>query len=422
MTGHGSTSGRWLAFVESNTTGTGREFCAAARARGLRPVLLTRDPGRYVYVEQDGIDTRLLDTGDLAAVVDCCARLVADGGLAGVASSSEYFVSTAARAAAKLGLPAADGDAIARCRDKETQVAALAAAGVPVPDSTAVGEVADAVRAADRIGHPVVLKPVLGSGSVGVRLCRDREETRRWAEELLSRSTDERGNPVPARILVQEAVEGPEFSVETFDNAVVTAVAKHIGPRPYFVETGHEVPAPVPDATAAALADTALRALAALGLGWGAAHTELRMSAHGPVVIEVNPRLAGGMIPVAVRAALGVDLVDAVIARAAGQSRTPARPGRLHAAVRFLRNEREGRVMDIGGVEAARAAPGVVAVAIGTAPGRTVRVTNTFQDRLGCVVATGTDGEQAGDRAAAAARLIRIELEEPALPDEGVAG
>nr|WP_272927030.1 hypothetical protein [Streptomyces sp. SID8382] len=87
-----------------------------------------------------------------------------------------------------------------------------------------------------------------------------------------------------------------------------------------------------------------------------------------------------------------------------------------------MRNEREGRVMDIGGVEAARAAPGVVAVAIGTAPGRTVRVTNTFQDRLGCVVATGADGEQAGDRAAAAARLIRIELEEPALPDEGVAG
>ncbi|GAA3353982.1 hypothetical protein GCM10017744_009740 [Streptomyces antimycoticus] len=49
-------------------------------------------------------------------------------------------------------------------------------------------------------------------------------------------------------------------------------------------------------------------------------------------------------------------------------------------------------------------------------------MTNSFQDRLGCVVATGTDGEQAGDRAAAAAGLIRIELEEPALPDEGVAG
>lgn len=422
MNGHERTSGRWLAFVESNTTGTGREFCAAARARGLRPVLLTGDPGRYVYVEQDGIDTRRLDTGDLAAVVDHCAGLAQHGGLAGIASSSEYFVATAARAACKLGLPAADGDAIARCRDKETQVLALAAAGVPVPASTAVSAVADAVRAAGGIGHPVVLKPVRGSGSVGVRLCRDREETRWWAAELLSRSTDERGNPVPARILVQAAVEGPEFSVETFDDAVVTVVAKHIGPRPYFVETGHEVPAPVPRATAASLGDTALRALAALGLGWGAAHTELRLSPDGPVVIEVNPRLAGGMIPVAVRAALGVDLIDAVIARAAGQRRRPARPGQRHAAVRFLHNEREGRVTGVEGIAAARTAPGVVAVAVGTAPGRTVRVTHSFQDRLGCVVATGTDGEQAGHRAAAAARLISIELEEPAMPEEGVAG
>ncbi|WNE94158.1 ATP-grasp domain-containing protein [Streptomyces luomodiensis] len=422
MNGNETATGRWLAFVESNTTGTGREFCVAARARGLRPVLLTRDPGRYVYVERDGIDTRVLDTGDTAAVVECCAELTQDGGLAGVASSSEYFVSTAARAAAKLGLPAADGDAIARCRDKAAQVLALAAAGVPVPASQAVTEVADAVRAADRIGHPVVLKPVLGSGSVGVRLCRTPAETRSWAGELLGRATDERGNPVPARILVQSAVEGPEFSVETFDDAVVTVVAKRIGPRPFFVETGHQVPAPVPGTTAAALGDTALRALAALGLGWGSAHTELRMSPDGPVVIEVNPRLAGGMIPVAVRAALGIDLIDAVIARAAGQSRTPAVAGRGHAAVRFLHNEREGRVTAVEGVEAAQAAPGVVAVAVGTAPGRTVRVTHSFQDRLGCVVATGADGEQAGARAAAAARLIRIELEKPAKPEEGVAG
>ncbi|WP_175647253.1 ATP-grasp domain-containing protein [Streptomyces cyaneochromogenes] len=404
---------QWFAFVESNTTGTGREFCAAAWARGLRPVLLTRDAARYVYVEQDGVETRVLDTGDMAAVLDHCAELLRDGGLAGIASSSEYFVSTAALVAAKLGLPAADGDAIARCRDKETQRIELAAAGVPVPRFTAATEAGQAVRAAAAIGHPVVLKPVLGSGSVGVRLCRDAAETRAWAAELLGRATDERGNPVPGRILVEAAVQGPEFSVETFDGAVVTAVAKHIGPEPYFVETGHDVPAPVPERTAAALGDTALRALAALGLGWGAAHTELRLTDEGPVVIEVNPRLAGGMIPVAVRAALGIDLVDAVIARAAGQPVPPARDAAGRAAVRFLHMEREGRVTDIAGLTAAREAPGVVAVGINTAVGRTVRRTNSFQDRLGSVVATGADPQQAGARAWDATRLITIGQTDP---------
>ncbi|WP_051753614.1 ATP-grasp domain-containing protein [Streptosporangium amethystogenes] len=408
--------GPWLAFLESNTTGTGREFCASARARGLRPVLLTRDPGRYPYVSQDGVDIRVLDTGDLSAVLDVCAMLAANGGLAGVASSSEYFVSAAARAAAKHGLPSADGDAIARCRAKDVQRVALRAAGVPVPAFTVAEDPSEAVRAADAIGYPVVLKPVSGSGSVGVRLCRDRGETRWWARELLGRDTTERGDPVPARILVEAAVTGPEFSVETFDDTVVAVVAKHLGPEPYFVETGHDVPAPVPDTTAAALGDSALAALAALGLGWGAAHTELRLSPEGPVVVEVNPRLAGGMIPVAVRAATGVDLVDAVIARASGQALAPMTPGTGHAAVRFLRAEREGQVTAVDGIDAAATAAGVVAVTTSTAVGRTVRITHSFQDRLGCVVATGSDTDQAARRALAAILLISIHLDRPVTP------
>ncbi|KOG91052.1 hypothetical protein ADK38_05305, partial [Streptomyces varsoviensis] len=288
---------QWFAFLESNTTGTGRQFCAAAAARGMRPVLLARDPARYPYAAEDRIETLVLDTGDADAVREACERLAAGAGLAGVASSSEYFVAPAARVAAKLGLPAADGDAVARCRRKDAQRGLLAAAGVPSPAYQSVGEVAEAVGAAREIGYPVVLKPVSGSGSVGVRLCRDADETRRWAEELLSRTGDERGTPVPRRLLVEAAVEGPEFSVETFDTDVVAVVGKHLGPEPHFVETGHDVPAAVPEDVRAALADTAVRALAALGLGWGAAHTELRWSASGPVVIEVNPRLAGGMIP-----------------------------------------------------------------------------------------------------------------------------
>ncbi len=156
---------KWFAFLESNTTGTGRQFCAAAEARGMRPVLLARDPARYPYAAEDRIETVVLDTGDFDAVQEACERLAAGAGLAGVASSSEYFVAPAARVAAKLGLPAADGEAIARCRRKDAQRDLLAAAGVPSPAYRSVGEVAEAVGAAREIGCPVVLKPVSGSGS-----------------------------------------------------------------------------------------------------------------------------------------------------------------------------------------------------------------------------------------------------------------
>ncbi|HWM07108.1 MAG TPA: hypothetical protein VNP92_32625 [Actinophytocola sp.] len=104
-----------LVLVESNTTGTGRLFCAAARRLGLRPVVLARDPGRYPYLAQDRVDTHVTETGSVAAVLAECARL--DGRVVGIASSSEYYVGVAGQAARALGLPHPEPDAVLACRD-----------------------------------------------------------------------------------------------------------------------------------------------------------------------------------------------------------------------------------------------------------------------------------------------------------------
>ena len=113
---------RRLALVESNTTGSGRQFCAVARDRGLHPVVLTAAPQRYPYLAADRVDHEVLDTGDADAVLDACARIAC---LAGVTSSSEYFMATAAQVAAKLDLPAPDPAALNRCRHKDWKRAVL---------------------------------------------------------------------------------------------------------------------------------------------------------------------------------------------------------------------------------------------------------------------------------------------------------
>ncbi|MEU6614033.1 ATP-grasp domain-containing protein [Streptomyces parvus] len=393
----------WFALVESNTTGSGRRFCQAARDRGLRPVVLAARAERYPYLAADRVDHRVLDTGDPEAVLAACRELAADGGLAGVTSSSEYFIATAARTARQLGLVAPDPAALARCRDKARQRDALASAGVPVPAYRAVTTLAEAASAAREIGCPVVVKPTTGSGSVGVRLCAGPAEVTAAAGPLLDAPVDERGRATPAVALVEEYVEGPEFSVETFDDTVVGVVAKHLGRPPHFVETGHDFPAP--DAPPG-LAETALRAVKALGLGWGPAHTELRHGPDGPVVIEVNPRLAGGMIPALVGRAAGVDLVAATVARAAGDTPSPQPERRAHASIRFALADREGTVTAVGGLAEARGLPGVELAEITVAPGTALEITHSFRDRFGYAVATGPDAATAADRAErAAARL-----------------
>jgi biotin carboxylase len=386
-------SARIMALVESNTTGTGPEFARAAEQLGVRPVFLVDDPGRYPFLREGRFAVVHTRTGDDDAVVDACHALALDGEVVGVTSSSEYFVVRAARAARTLGLPGPEPDALARCRDKEAQRSALARAGVTQPHSLGVGSVAAALEAGEALGYPVVLKPAEGSGKVGVARVDNPREMESRVDALLARTANERGIPVPPRALVEELVEGPEFSCETFDRRVVGITRKHLGAPPHFVEMGHDFPAPLDLAVVVAVGEAALCALSALGLGWGAAHTELRLTPTGPSLIEVNPRLAGGLIPALVDRAIGVDLVGAQVARACGAPVEPA-PRRAGAAsIRFLVPPRPGVLVRMEGMESACALRHVDQVESYCLPGDRVQLRGDFRDRIGHVIASAETAE-----------------------------
>lgn len=399
-------SGDLFVLVESNTTGSGRLFCARARELALRPVLLVADPGKYPYIESDEIEHQVLDTGDLAALGQACAAL--DGQIVAVTSSSEYFVATAAELAGSLGLPHPDPAAVRACRDKASQRRALRAAGLAGPDFASATDPDAAAEAAQRIGLPVVIKPTAGSGSIGVRRCADAGQVRAAADAILRGTLA--GLPAQRTVLVEQYLDGPEFSVETLDEQVVGVTAKHLGSEPYFVEIGHDFPAPITDERRLSIGEAALSALRALGLGWGPAHVELRLTSAGPRIVEVNPRLAGGMIPRMVEAATGIDLIGHAVARAAGRDE-PVLPTRAAAAsIRFLVAASSGWLAAVSGLDAARQQPGVIEVALTGQLGQDVVLRHSFQDRLGYVIASGEDGQVAARAADQALALLQASI------------
>jgi S-sulfo-L-cysteine synthase (3-phospho-L-serine-dependent) len=410
-------TGGWFVLVESNTTGSGRLFCAAARELGLRPVVLARDPHRYPYLAGDGIESRVLDTGSADAVLAACAELA--GPVAGVTSSSEYFIATASEAARALGLPHPDPAAVRACRDKASQRRILRAAGVGCPDFAVARSCAEAVPAAARIGFPVVLKPAAGSGSVGVRLCADAEQVRAAAGTVLESDPAALGLPPQSAVLIEQYLDGPEFSVETMDDQVIGVTGKHLGAEPYFVETGHDFPARLAPGRRHELGEAALAALRALGLGWGPAHTELRWSSDGIRIVEVNPRLAGGMIPRVVEVATGVDLIRHTVARAAGLG-VPVVPDRSGgASIRFLVPGEAGRLAEVNGLAEARRQPGVVDVVLSAGLGQHLTVRNSFQDRFGYLISAGEDGWIAAERAEHAVAFIQPRIVPASLVEGG---
>jgi argininosuccinate lyase len=329
---------RWLpnrrppafVFVESNTTGTGELFLNHACER-YRTFLLVSDRKRYRFLDRIAATVVDCDTRDLRSLKAAVSDLARSHRIEGVWSTSEYFISEAIALARSYGLKLGSSSAVSLARDKSYQRRAFAAAGLGhVRSSTC--HAADAPDAAREIGYPVVIKPLNGSGSVGVRLI---ENERELVDHLVH---------VDGAFLIEEYIDGPQFSLELFSLSPIGITAQHYGPPPTFIAVGHDFPALIEEGLATRIIEDGRRAAAALNLVKGPVHVELRLQRGQVRIIEVNPRLAGGFIPELVRRATGTDLIAQTCAFAAG--RTPDLKPVLahHSSIRFIVAPGPGRL------------------------------------------------------------------------------
>jgi argininosuccinate lyase len=403
-------TGPWLIFVESNTTGTGRLFIRAAAECGYSPALLAAQPERYSFVQEEPVCLVKCDTGSFSELCKSIDKLEHKAPVAGILSSSEYFAGTAAALAAEYRLPGPDPDALQVCRNKWKQRQILRAAGLLTPKFERTFSLEETREILKTIPLPVIVKPAQGSGSVGVRLCRTSEEFAEHAGLLLQQTVNERGMPMFAELLIEEYIIGPEFSAEAFQGAVIGITRKHVSAEPFFVELGHDFPAGLPADVDKDIINVAQDALRALGLTWGPLHIELRLTPNGPMIIEVNPRLAGGFIPEIVRLALGIDVVRETVRLAAGEKPELRSRQRMSASIRFVTPGKNGTIHEISGIAAALRTAGVVDVQMYRKRGDRVQIENDFRDRIGHVVSCAEGPTVAANAAESARNLIEIQL------------
>ena len=299
---------------------------------------------------------------DMRGLTDAAAEVAKERHVAGVVTYDEGLVVAAAHIAEHLGVPGLTTEGAARCRDKHLTRIALTEAGLLQPRFTLVRTEEDAAVAAKRIGYPVVVKPRGMGASAGV--VRVDEPVELAGAFRIAVHASQVGQPDFERgILVEELVEGLEISV---DGAVTAGryqpfciARKQLGPPPSFEEVGHVVDATDPLTTDTGLSSMLTEAHRTLGLPDGITHTEVRLTARGPAVIEVNGRLGGDLIPYLGLLATGIDpgRVAADVAR--GIRPHLAAPGRKVAGIRFLYPPEDCRIAGISLPEP-DAVPGLV--------------------------------------------------------------
>ncbi|MFI9123658.1 pyridoxal-phosphate dependent enzyme [Streptomyces bikiniensis] len=401
-----------LVFVESNTTGSGMLALTSARKLGYMPVLLTGKAERYAGLAETGSEVLVCDTNSQQALRAALQKRFRHEELAGITTTSDFYVPAVADLTTWLGLPGNPVEAVATCRNKALLREHLHAAGVGQPRFVAVRDTTEVADAVSAVGLPCVVKPADDSGSNNVLLCTTQDEVRFQVETILAIHTNLRGMATARTVLVEEYVDAPEFSVELFhwqgQGTSLGITQKYVTGPPYFVEYQHVFPASLSPSDEALLTNAALQAVGSTGIRTGPTHTEIRLTKGGPKIIEVNPRLAGGMIPELIRLATGTSLLEEQLRAAAGHEPRLSSEPQLCAGIRFLLPEQEGKVLRVDGTSAARKIPGVQDMVITTGRGASARPVRNAYDRLGFVIATGHAHEQVTKSCAEA--LLQIDV------------
>jgi len=363
-----------------------------AAARLGRPVvLLTDQPDAHEAVYARGAGTppvavvgaEVADAGALASRVAALRGRYGPPGA--LLSNSDHLQAATALAAELLGLPAKPWRAAVRAKNKALMRQRLAAAGLDTVVAVELGP--DDPPAFSTF--PAVVKPREGVASEDVVLVGD-------GPELVATVAAVRARRPGAALVVEEYLDGPLL---TFDTLGDGARRRHtgtwrttLGPPPTFTEVRLDwAPAELADVREQLDAQ-----LDALGVGFGACHTEVVRQGDRVRIIEVNYRLIGDLMDLVTVDVAGVDLFEAVLRVHAGEPLPDdvgeAADVRRHGRVDYVLADRAGTLV-AAPPDGERQGPGGVRLGHRRmrAVGVRAPVHGSNRDYLAAVWATGPD-------------------------------
>jgi biotin carboxylase len=361
----------------------GVEALRAARRLGVRTVLVTADA--RPAVPRELVDKwTCCDTGSAASV----ARSLTAIDLTAVFSWVDPYVTIANQAALRLGCTrTGNPGSPAALADKAGVRARLDQAGLPNPRWSVLD--ANSSPPWRTPAYPLVVKPVDGFAGIDAQRVTSDEELRVVVQQHRDRFSYGRTFIPSHRLLCEEELVGPLVSVEgmVVDGHLTIwgFTDRTLGPPPNFIETSVAFAG---DEPYPGLVPYVRKVLEALEYHTGPFHLELIATADGPVLVELNPRLAGAGIHQAIDLTTGGSCAEAILCAYLG---LPADlpPPRNAACLTHLVARRSGTLRKITGIPEAQAVEGVQAVVQRTPDGTPVRLTGFNADRLGYVLTTG---------------------------------
>lgn len=380
-----------ILFIESNTTGTGMLALKKVKSWGLTPVFFTNDLSRYDGFQNMNCEIIICDTNNYENLVICIKQNVNLEELCAITTTSDFYLEIAAQIAEAFKLEGNPVSAIRNARNKWFTRNILTESNINQPRYAVIKTEAEMVEVVKHIGLPCILKPIEDSASSHVKLCTTLIEAEEHVRKILNIKKNVRGQTTNGIVLVEEYIDAREYSVEMFtwqgQNTCIGITQKSLTGYPYFVEYNHLFPAAISQSEHDSIQETVNRTIKALGIQTGSTHTEVKLTEDGPKIIEVNARLAGGMIPELIKSVTGIDMLEQQLLSSMGRNNLPEKIEYNGAAgIQFIVAPEDGTLQSIENVKQVRSMDQVQHLYISKTPGHQVNRPQSAYDRLGYVI------------------------------------
>ena len=339
----------------------------------LDGVSIITEPGCAQYYGPEADVTLVESIDDFTAVRDATLGILTEHPVDAVLAPTEFGMVVAGLLRSYYGIDGMGFETANAFANKYVMKKKLEAAGVPVAPFRPVYRLAGLPSAADELGWPVVVKPVFGSGTVGVAMVESAGRFAEFHESPAGETLREAGIPLIAERHVDIEVEYHCDGIVADGGTVFAAVSRYLTPVLRGVggfQATCLVPADHPDATATRELHDAV--VAALGMRSGVTHLEVFKTPQGFLVGEVAGRPGGGGIVRNIELQYGVDLWQAYLETSLGMRPTPAPVPYDGIVGNVMLPARPGRIARLSTAEELRALPGVIQVSMLHAPGDVV--------------------------------------------------
>ena len=275
----------------------GTQACLALKEEGYEVILVNSNPAT-IMTDTKIADKVYMEPLDLEHVAKIIRYERPDGLLCSI--GGQTGLNLGMKLARKgildecnVELLGTNADAIERAEDRELFRELCLEIGEPICESTIATTIDEAVKAAEKIGYPIIIRPAFTLGGTGGGFADNEEELRPLVKNALKLS------PV-TQVLVEKSIKGfKEIELEVMrdknNTAIIVCSMENLDP--VGVHTGDSiVVAPVQTLTNKEyqmLRNSALRIIRALGIEGGCnVQYALDPYSFNYYVIEVNPRVS----------------------------------------------------------------------------------------------------------------------------------